>query len=62
MTAPQEKHRPGVAPPAAQQAGAPRQAGTPALPDPEAHEESRFFRLRTALPAGMAQLKTLGGK
>ncbi|HET9004551.1 MAG TPA: hypothetical protein VFN39_11175, partial [Gemmatimonadaceae bacterium] len=56
MTAPQEKHRPGVAPSAAQQSAARRQAEAPALPDPEAHEESRFFRLRTPLPAGMAQL------
>ena len=57
MSSQQQTHRTGAAAP---RPGAPTegttQSNAPATVDPEAREASRFFRLRTALPGGVAQL------
>jgi NitT/TauT family transport system permease protein len=51
----QQTHRPGAAAEQARRVGSTAVAAT-ATADPEAREASRFFRLRTPLPGGVAQL------
>lgn len=55
MASSQQAHRPAAPHDGTRRAGSPAIA-TPATADPEAHEASRFFRLRTPLPGGVAQL------